>query len=639
MVGEVAAARTALQPVGTVVSALLGPKIERIKQWAIEKDLAKHLEEKKLSVLLENYLTRITAKISFVSTIVFPQEKIELAVIYEPITLSERSAEWGRSGAGALAQLDIAADGASYLIVDEAGMGKSTYVKSLCLHVLKDSDRIPVLYDLSEYDGSRSLFECIADMFDELDSVFSRELLKKLIVGGYLFIVLDGFDEVSSGARDKLAKEIKALNEKKRKTPLVVTSRPRESLPSIGGAVIYRLNRLNRKQVLSILERYDKYSLRTIGVDLINEIDKVPPRFLETPLLVGLLYRTYGFNGAIADKITIFYSEVFEALFKGHDLTKAGYVRDKESRLDIDDFRKLLTVFSYYYIVRSSGSEGTREALIELVNEAKALSASPDVSSKAFIDDLLLAVPLLTTVGSGIKFMHRSLAEYFAAEFISTRPQLLDRLISSKLVEQFRDSIEYIYELFPQLYLEKITVPLAQKYLTYVSLRGSGDVLWDNLDFISEWAISCWPLEAVSHVVGDRHMVTIPDSVGFTGTHYSYTSINDVDYVVCLGQKITEDYLARNAFSELGAEALSKSRTAEREAAKYLASILPLGQWHHPQDEIISNLKSNPQVEGVLRRGLMTTGVMICEDKCKAAIEALARLKQAEKNLDSILDF
>lgn len=532
-------AKDMLKPASGLVDALLSAKVEKLKAWAQKKELLKDMKEDKLEAILEKYISRIVKRSSELSTIVFPQRKISINTVYEPINLGKIDDEWGFEGGVENYSISLDEQEKCYLIIDKAGMGKSTYSKHLALNLLNDSNFIPILFELSEYDSQLSLIDNVVTSFDDIDSIFNRELFKKLIVEGYFFIIFDGFDEAPIEHQDILRKQLRSFNEKKGLASLLVTSRPHDRLPDLIGSESFSLKKLTKDQSMSLIKKYDLISEAGIGENLSKEIEKVPEKFLETPLLVGLLYRTYGFNNSIAQKISVFYGELYDALFKGHDLTKSGFVRKKESKLDIDEFRQLLRAFSFLYIAKSSEGRHSLDYLNELVCEAQGLCTFDKISSRDFLSDLLLAVPLLYRDGNNYKFMHRSIAEFFAAEYIcntANKKKMLETILSSPSKSSFEEAVEYVYELSPSLYQEVVTMPIAKDFLKTYSEVSTSE-LFATMQYTQDFIISYWKYDdVVEKVDGSRNHINIPrpkENLHFGSSSFMYGNFNNVRYVAC----------------------------------------------------------------------------------------------------------
>lgn len=85
-------AKKMLKPATGFVEAILDPKIEKVRKWSENRELKKFLNNnEKLFELLENYIERMIRRASFISTIVFPQQKIPLQKVYVPIYTIERN--------------------------------------------------------------------------------------------------------------------------------------------------------------------------------------------------------------------------------------------------------------------------------------------------------------------------------------------------------------------------------------------------------------------------------------------------------------------------------------------------------------------------------------------------------------------
>ncbi|AXA90187.1 NACHT domain-containing NTPase [Massilia sp. YMA4] len=639
-----------LKPASGFIDALLAPKIAKVRKWATEKDLESYFEGvDKLTLLLERYVERVINRASWISTLVFPQEKVPLGRLYEPVVLVRREGANGLRGRDVY-ELDLSAESLSVLIIDEAGMGKSTYAKHLCIEVCAKSDRIPILFDLASYESDKTLIENLAKDFDEIDYDFDRPLFRKLIVKGKFFVILDGFDEAPTETQDKIRSEIRSFNEKKGGTTLVITSRPQERMPSLAGGVNLSLRSLDEKQAISILERFDKLTGLTIGVRLKDELPQIPKRFLQTPLLVSLLYRTYGYNNSIAERISVFYSEIFEALYKGHDLTKSGYVRVKQSGLDIDKFRELLRAFSFLYIIKATGRQQSFDSLLDIVGEAQKLCSFPAVNARHFLDDLLLAVPLLSRDGLTLKFMHLSIAEYFAAEYLTHKENAKDfvsYIVGGPLSEKFIEVVEYLYEIAPSLYKEVVTVPIAKRFLSEKSTNVE-DPIYQTLTFTDRWAISIWPYD---EVVGEDNGVRLPTQpFSYSMATFMYGSVEDVQYVACcaLSNRMA---VPDGAWLDLTAkirENIDEKRVNRDQDITDLVANFELNVWHLCDSALIQkNIGINALQSFLMslfpfrngrRFNARLGGVrVITVDKCDAAIHSLESLRGAESSIAEVL--
>lgn len=371
---------------------------------------------------------------SHIQSIAFPLRNIPLATIYEPLTLEWLSETRGIPDIGK----HILESETHTILIDRAGMGKSTFSKYICLRVCAETDMVPIVVNLRLYNGTMPLIEMYRHEISDLDKEFPSNVFLHLVISGRFFLVADGFDEVQPQLQTKLRTDIEGLAQKIGKSKIFITSRPQGNLPVLPGSVQCGFSLLRAKQAISLALKYDAYSSLDIGKRLIAEFDRVPRKLLETPLMIAILYRTFGYNSSIATRISTFYSETFEALYKGHDLTKSGFARNKSSKLDVVDFRRLLSAFCFLVYIDKKTSFTSEVEGVEVVEKAVKLVPVKLDNPKTFWDDLQVAVPFLVSEGLEVKFIHRTFLEFFAAEFVARSDRaemLLPRMVEKN---QFR---------------------------------------------------------------------------------------------------------------------------------------------------------------------------------------------------------
>ena len=644
--------KQATKPASGIVSALLAPKVERIRSWAIEKELTSLMKDDSLFNLLENYTDRTLNKVAYLSTIVFTQEKVPLASVYEPINCISIGEDFDQKrNINKNFSIDINKQGECYFIIDDAGMGKSTFSKHICLDVFAKSDLIPIYFELSEFDSSKSVVENLATLFDDIDNTFSRALLSKLIITGKFFIVLDGFDETPKETQVAISKNIKDFNAKKGKSSLLITSRPKERIPDLVNSTILRLEKLTIDKALSIFKKYDLYADLSIGEQLIEEVQKIPDNFLETPLLVGLLYRTYGFNNSIADKISVFYSEIFEALYKGHDLTKSGFVREKISGLGIDKFKDYFQAFCFLFIISDQEEKASVESFVSLATSALDLCTLPPVVPRDFVYDLLEAVPLLTKDGNTYKFIHRSIAEYFAAGFVSKsddKVALLEQLVKNERL--FSETVEYIYEIDETLYRQTITAPIAKEFLKLVPQVKEPDLL-TTVNFSGSSKISYWKVSDVTKSEDSRRIrPPKPKNFEIGSMSFMYGFIEGIEYVAVIAlSRVKKHYIPDGAWDDLTGLQLGDEHGLDYQCVrsdtnlKELSEIIQPCQWYSTTSEEITKNAKLKVVQELLGRSQnrinhkKNSVRFLTYSRCHEINESLNRINNAKSKISDIL--
>jgi NACHT domain len=463
---ETAVAGVAAGPAKGFVDALVGPTINKVRNWSLEREVRAQLRPERLEQSLERYLRRTLTSAASIQSVVFPQHELPLLQSYEPLLLQPVAPRKGDRRF--LLAADLLANLGHVTIIDQAGMGKTTYSKYLLTRVCERTDKIPILFNLRNYEAGEPLVKALLRELHELDKEFGQKLFERLLIAGKFFIILDGFDEVGSNWQSDVRLAIETFAVKCGGSRIVLTTRPQANVPILAGGFQYQFVKLNTQQAHSLIRRYDKFAGIEVGERLIAQLDLVPDELLQTPLLVALLYRTFGANNTVASKITAFYSDTFEALFRGHDLTKAGFHRRKECGLDFDTFRRALQLLAFHAVVKRKISWRSEEDLVEFMETVLQGQPRERTLARKIANDLLMAVPFLVRDGAEFRFIHRTFAEYFAAEFIARHPDSTPLL--KKLRERddwYRNEVvfNHINELSPALTRRVFTLPAANALL------------------------------------------------------------------------------------------------------------------------------------------------------------------------------
>lgn len=74
---------------GGTFANIFSHKIEKIHSYFLEKDLQNEITPDQISKTLNTYLEKLSKRVSEITTIAFPQHKLELNKIYEPLKVVE----------------------------------------------------------------------------------------------------------------------------------------------------------------------------------------------------------------------------------------------------------------------------------------------------------------------------------------------------------------------------------------------------------------------------------------------------------------------------------------------------------------------------------------------------------------------
>lgn len=629
------------------INALLAPKIEKVKAWSEEKEIKGKLDPNALSAVFENYLTKLAYRVAEITSISFPLQKLNISEAYEPLFLELLHQQHTSPFS---AEDIINTDKNAILIIDNAGMGKSTFSKYFVTKALFKSDRFPILFELRKCNSDLPFIDNLAMELDTPGNIFPRKLFYELIKLGKFIIILDGFDEVPIDFQEDLSNQIYDLSAKGGENKLLLTSRPQESIPSLIDNLSFKFNQFTSNQSKSLLNRYDSISLLDVGSRLIDQIDKVPAKFLETPLLVSLLYRTFGTNNSIADRMCTFYDEIYHALYKGHDLiNKNGYCREKKSGLDFEEFRRLLRALCYYMsITRKSYFKSWSEA-ITYIDKASELASIRPSSSGNFLDDLLIAVPLMQKDGCEYKFLHKTILEFFSAEYIIYKKnsfELAKKIFESKIIKSFDKVFDFIFDISPTLFNSVVTAKFASEITQLVNIDWT---VVSTLVFEKECKVGLWEIEKYSKTLNERRFFsgTEDHDEGYLSAGYLEVVINNKEYFLVISHKDKPANLHKQAWLQLTKPSnilLGVDTSVEEDEYSDMLKLLGQNSWNPLTYEVGKSLSVHNSFLRLAQGSLLSSRFgredeerIICKTKAEGVLNQINREQSIDLEFDEFL--
>jgi len=376
---------------------------------------------------MENFLSRVRGQCSLINTLAFQNTPVELLSIYEPMSISFDN-ENDPYECVVRDNCAVLNDFNHVLITDAAGMGKSTLLKRIALACIDNDKFIPIYIELRGIKNYN-----IANQVKNRLGLYSEvpDQCLKDIPFIYLF---DGIDEIPQNMKSETIGLLKSFSETFIDSKIIITSRHDSFLSELYTFSRFKINPLEHRQSYSLLRKYDNGNAISTALikGLQREEGKSLDEFLSTPLYVSLLFCAYKFKPIIPRKKELFYSQVFDALYESHDLTKElGYVREKFSKLDSTDFHYILRRLGFWCLKNDGRVEFTKDDLEIIISEIISNISGLNVSASLFIKDLIETVPLFVKEGAIVRWSHKSLMEYFSAMFIcrDTKDRQKDILI------------------------------------------------------------------------------------------------------------------------------------------------------------------------------------------------------------------
>lgn len=454
-----------------IVETWLKPRLAQLFQH-LKTDKA--LSEHSLFSSFDEYLLRTYQKNSYFTVLVFQNQQKKLEDLYIPLSVvstkdqtSLRVDDYTDSFIPAYEKV---------LIVDTAGMGKSTIMKFLYLKCVERNAGIPILVELRKLVGSTSVLDVIHNELNAIDDAFDKDFILKLIAQGGFVFFLDGYDEIPFSDRGKVTFDLHDFIGKASNNLFVITSRPELSLSSFPQFQQFKIKPLTTDDAFSLLRKYD--SSGELSAEIISKLEDSTfqnvKEFMSNPLLVSLLYKSYEYKPTIPFKKHIFYRQVYDSLFESHDLTKGGaFLREKHSGLDIEDFHRILRALGFI-TVKLGQVEFDKDSLIGLIRDAK--MRCPGISPKEadLLKDLLTTVPLFNRDGEYYRWAHKSIQEYFAAQFICVDSKgkqnaILRRMWRSKSNNRYFNVLDLAYDMDYKTFRRTIIYDFISEFLDFYS--------------------------------------------------------------------------------------------------------------------------------------------------------------------------
>jgi hypothetical protein len=408
-----------------VLDTFLVPKFQEFREhWKRDQNVIDYAFENKFL----DYLTDTYEKNSVLNTIAFKKKKVLLNDVYIPLTLrcEEHQDIATQHEEKRIVDFDesLFSKSNKILITDTAGMGKSTLSKKMLISAIENNKGVPILIELRRLSKEKDIVDEILEQLNPINEKVSRQFILDLIKRGDFIFFFDGFDEISLTDRTNVTTQIQSFIAKAKKNKFILTSRPEEALSSFGDFYKFQIKPLEPNEAYTLIRNYDYDSEGKVSELLITKINE--PRtlasieeYLTTPLLVSLLFTAFEHKQQIPFKKHIFYRQVYDALFESHDLSKGdSFEREKYSKLGSDEFHRVLRIFGYLCLTQESKIEFTRDELGTIVTKSIEYCPEIKISSANFIRDLLITVPIFTNDGIYYKWSHKSLQEYFAAQYI-----------------------------------------------------------------------------------------------------------------------------------------------------------------------------------------------------------------------------
>lgn len=445
-----------------------------------------NLRSVELEECLSEYLVRCYAKNNIMTTIVFGRLQKTLEDLYIPLTLEEYRNEDTRWIINENCY-NILDKYSRILIVDMAGMGKSTIVKYFACQGINLDKSIPIVIELRRLEKNQSILEYIQKQINSLDKNIQIEEIINILEKGDFVIFFDGYDEIANERKSNVLDSIQEFTSKARNAKIVITSREEEDLNSLGEYKCVNIKPLTKEEAYELIKKYDNNG--GISRKLIKRLKEdssmnVLKEFLKNPLLVSLLYKTFEYKEEIPYKKIDFYEQVYARLFNDHDKTKgSAYVHEKKTKLDKYQFEQILRVFGFLSL-KTDKIEYSDQLIHQLLEQSIKRFGWLKINAEDFLYDITHAVPFIQKDGNEYKWVHKSFMEYFASCFIcydnkEAEEKYLERMINTKNSVKFFNVLDFCYEIDALNFRKYAILPFIENYIDKYNNHFANEYFYD----------------------------------------------------------------------------------------------------------------------------------------------------------------
>ncbi|WP_431242483.1 NACHT domain-containing protein [Flavobacterium sp. P21] len=370
------------------------------------------------------------------------------------------------------------------VIVDNGGMGKSTIMKWLFLNVIKYKKGIPIFIELRKLKNKKSIIEEIISELNPIDKKLEVDLVTKLIAQGNFIFFFDGYDEISEADREFVTTDLQSFISKSSNNLFLLTSRPETALNTFSDFKEFKIKKMVKTEAFELIKKIgnnSEKSLRLIQKLKENGFENIDD-FLQSPLLVSLLYKKFEHRENIPLQLQEFYYDVFEALYQDHDLTKGeSFVRNKKTKLSFNDFFQVLRELAFYTFKKEE-IEYNDAVLHRYLDEISKRLPHIKFKFNDLAEDLVKSVPLFNKEGLQYKWSHKSFQEYFAAEYIcrdskEMQISILNQMYNSSKSEKYSFIFKLCYDIDFKPFREAVLVPYLNEFVKH--FENSFDFLQD----------------------------------------------------------------------------------------------------------------------------------------------------------------
>lgn len=349
------------------------------------------------------------------------RDPVELVDIYYPakIIINKHT-----RSISSLSDLKDATAAKRILLSGIAGQGKSTFLKFLWINEINARQTLPLFINLRDINNGKNLLNLIDTALVDIgiNTKSNEKVISTLLDFQSTVLFLDGLDEVERVHLLTLKGAVREITSKHKEITILISSRPSvilEGVRDMSDFSEYKIAKFTETDFLPFLAKIGtpENSANNLVETLNKKENSKVKSIIETPLMLTLLKIVYGHKTIIPPNLPELYTEMFNVLAQTHDESKIGYVRQWATNLTVGELRKFFEAFCY-----ASSELGSDSLSLDLFHEAHEIAVDTTglrCTPVGFETDMVESICLMAKDGLNISFTHKSIQEFFCAEFIA----------------------------------------------------------------------------------------------------------------------------------------------------------------------------------------------------------------------------
>lgn len=307
-------------------------------------------------------------------------------------------------------------------LVGVAGQGKTMTMKKMFLEDLNKSLFFPIFLSFRNLDFSKelSLVEALEAHFITNGVDCSKTDVSALLKNNPVRLYLDGFDEIPVSHRKRA---IKFLDEcdMQWNCSVICSTRPDTEFCKLPAYTTYKVEYLKELDVRNIIHR------NITNINSVKQLNKMldEKKFLHesiiTPILVDIFIVTCFGLGRDPENVTSYYDALFSSLAYKHDYHK---IFSRERLSTLNDIQ-LENCFIYFSFMSHLDQKTTldRNTCLSIFKESLEFINKETENEYDVMMDIINLTNLLVSDGyDAYTFIHKSIQDYYAARFLTKRP-------------------------------------------------------------------------------------------------------------------------------------------------------------------------------------------------------------------------